>query len=71
MEKIFQGQRESRVFAEILNRLREGKHNSTDLQKQKQRCVEESMCPREAPRLFIQNTMADNYNEKVYDQIIL
>lgn len=60
-------QRESKVFAEILNRLREGKHTSTDLQKLKQRCVEESVCPREAPRLFIQNTMVDNYNEKVYE----
>ena len=59
-------QRESKVFPEILNRLREGKHTSTDLQKLKQRCIEESVCPREAPRLFIQNTMVDNYNEKVY-----
>ena len=60
-------QRESKVFAEILNRLREGKHTSTDLQRLKQRCVEESACPREAPRLFIQNAMVDNYNEKVYE----
>ena len=48
-------QRESKVFAGILNRLREAKHTSTDLQKLKQRCVEEFMCPREsacAPRLF-------------------
>ena len=60
-------QRESKVFAEILNRLREGKHTSTDLQKLKQRCVKESVCPREAPCLFIQNTMVDDYNEKVYE----
>jgi hypothetical protein len=39
--------------AEILNRLREGKHTSSDLEKLKERCVEESSCPREAPRLFI------------------
>ncbi len=34
-------QRESKMFAEILNRLREGKHTSSDLQKLKERCVEE------------------------------
>ena len=43
-------QRESKEFAEILNRLREGKHISSDLEKLKERCVEESSCPREAPR---------------------
>ncbi len=33
-------QRESKMFAEILNRLREGKHTSSDLEKLKERCVE-------------------------------
>ena len=60
-------QRESKEFAEILNRLREGKHISSDLKKLKERCVEESSCPREAPRLFIQNALVDDYNEKVYE----
>ena len=60
-------QRESKEFAEILNRLREGKHTSSDLEKLKERCVEESSCPREAPRLFIQNALVDDYNEKVYE----
>ncbi len=46
-------QTESKMFAEILNRLREGKHTSSDLQKLKERCVEKSNCPREAPRLFV------------------
>ncbi|CAB4013452.1 Hypothetical predicted protein [Paramuricea clavata] len=58
-------QRESKEFAEILNRLREGKHASSDIQKLKERCVEELNCPREAPRLFIQNALVDSYNEKV------
>ena len=62
-------QRESKIFAEILNRLREGKHTSADLQKLKQRCVDESSCPTEAPCLFIQNAMVDDYNEKVYESI--
>ena len=53
-------QRESKEFAEILNRLREGKHTSSDLKKLKERCVEESSCSREAPRLFIQNALVDD-----------
>jgi hypothetical protein len=57
-------QRESKMFAEILNRLREGKHTTTDLQKLKERCVQESNCPQEAPRLFIPNALVDKYNEQ-------
>ena len=60
-------QRESKEFAEILNRLREGKHTSSDLKKLKERCFQESCCPREAPHLFIQNALVDDYNEKVHD----
>ena len=59
-------QRESKTFAEILNRLREGNHTASDLQKLKERCVDESKCPTEAPRLFIQNAVVDEYNNKVY-----
>ena len=59
-------QRESKMFAEILNRLREGNHTPSDLQKLKERCVEESKCPTEAPRLFSQNALVDEYNDKVY-----
>ena len=33
--------RESKVFAEVLNGLREGKHTPSDLQKLKERCAEE------------------------------
>ena len=59
-------QRESKVFAEILNRLREGKHTKNDILKIKERCIEEKNCPKEAPRLFIQNAMVDQYNETVH-----
>ena len=59
-------QRESKMFAEILNRLREGNYTPSDLNKLKERCVEESECPTEAPRLFIQNALVDKYNDKVY-----
>ena len=54
------------MFAEILNRLREGKHTPSDLLKLKKRCVEESDCLKEAPRLFILNALVDEYNDKVY-----
>ena len=58
--------RESKVFAEILNRLREGNHTENDIMKIKERCVHETNCSREAPRLFIQNVMVGGYNETVY-----
>ena len=58
-------QKESKEFAEILNRLREGKHTSSDLKKLKERCVQESCCPREAPRWFTHALI--DYTEKVYD----
>ncbi|CAB4032890.1 ATP-dependent DNA helicase PIF1 [Paramuricea clavata] len=60
-------QRESKMFAEILNRLREGNHTSSDLEKLKERCVEEPNCPKEALRLFVQNALVDSYNEKVFE----
>ena len=61
-------QRDSKVFAEILNRLREGQHTDCDILKIKQRCVQnESECPQEAPRLFFQNALVDDYNSKAYE----
>ena len=44
-------QRESKMLAEILNRLRKRNHTPIDLQKLKERCVEESECPADPPRL--------------------
>ena len=52
-------QRESKMFAEILNRLCEGNHTPNDLETLKERCVEKSKCPTEAPRFFIQNVLVD------------
>ena len=48
----------------MLNRLREGKHTKDDIVKI--RCVDESSCPKEAPRLFIQNSKVNEYNETVH-----
>ncbi|XP_028405246.1 ATP-dependent DNA helicase PIF1-like [Dendronephthya gigantea] len=59
-------QRESKVFAEILNRLREGQHTQDDIAKIKERFVNDSNCPKEAPRMFIQNAKVDEYNGTVY-----
>ena len=59
-------QRESKMFAEILNQLREGKQTKDDIMKIKERCTDDENCPREAPRLFIQNAMVDDYNQTVY-----
>ena len=59
-------QRESKMFAEILNRLREGKQTKDDIIKIKERCTDDENCPREAPRLFVQNAMVDDYNQTVY-----
>ena len=62
-------QTERKMFAEILNRLHEGNHTASDLQKLKERRVEENECPIEAPHLFIQNALVDECNDKVYKSL--
>ena len=61
-------QKESKVFAEILNRLREGKHTENDILKLKERVIEENGIhdPMDAPHLFIQNNKVDTFNERVH-----
>ena len=48
-------QRESKEFAELLNRLREGKHTKKDIEKLKQRIIKsgDANYPMDAPHLFI------------------
>lgn len=62
-------QRESKVFAEILNRLREGKHTKEDILKLKERVVKENSNddPMDAPHLFIQNKKVNEFNERVHN----
>ena len=62
-------QRESRLFAEILNRLREGKHTEEDIRILKQRliCENDPNYPHHAPHLFYQNKKVENFNKKVYN----
>ena len=65
LEEIMR-QRESKVFAEILNRLREGKHTKEDILKLKERVIKENSTdvPMDVPHLFIQNKKV---NEKVHN----
>ena len=59
-------QRGSKLFAELLNRLREGKHTASDIVKLKERVVNEDINnPIDAPHLFIQNAKVDEFNERV------
>ena len=67
LQKIMR-QRESREFAQILNRLREGKHTKEDIDKLKCRQIvnHDTNYPNHAPHLFIQNNKVNDYNLKVY-----
>ena len=62
-------QRESKLFAEILNRLREGKHTNADIMKLKERLIVEDTIqdPMDVPHLFIQNQKVNDFNEKVHN----
>ena len=61
-------QRESKEFAELLNRLREGNHTNEDIAKLKSRCIALSnpSYPKDAPHLFIQNSKVNDFNHKAY-----
>ena len=63
-------QRESKVFAEIWNRLREGNHTADDILKIKERIIEENGVhdPLEAPHLFIQNIKVwlNEFNQRIH-----
>ena len=62
-------QRESKVFAEILNRLREGKHTRDDILKIKERSIQENTVdnyPMHVPHLFIQNAKVNEFNDRVH-----
>ena len=61
-------QRESKEFAQILNRLREGDHTPDDIVKLKERCISENCrnYPIDVPHLFIQNSKVDEFNNRVH-----
>ena len=57
-------QRESRQFAGILNRLREGIQTDNDWNVLRTRMIDDSdpNYPRHAPHLFVQNDKVDEFN---------
>ena len=61
-------QRESKDFAEMLNRLREGKHTTEDVMKFKERIIEPNSChdPKDVPHLFIQNAKVNEFNDRAH-----
>ena len=65
-------QQESKEFAELLNRLREGKHTKKDIDKLKQRIIKsgDANYPMDAPHLFVQNAKVNKFNDKAHHAII-
>lgn len=64
-------QRESKNFAEMLNRLREGNHTKEDIVKLKERLIADTSpdCPKDAPHLFIQNSKANDFNGRAHNAL--
>ena len=75
-------QKESKHFAEMLNRLRGGHHTNEDIRKLKERVVMQthSNCPKDAPHLFLQNSNVNathnslpagtKYSIKAHDSVV-
>ena len=64
-------QRESKNFAEMLNRLREGNHTKEDIVKLKERLIADTSphCPKDAPHLFIQNAKVNDFNSRAHNAL--
>ena len=64
-------QRESKHFAELLNKLREGNHSKEDIQKLKQRVISATNheYSKDAPRVFIQNAKVNDFNARVHNAL--
>ena len=61
-------QRDSKLFAELLNRLRKGNHTATDIAKLEERVIQEDINhPVDAPHLFVQNAKVDEFNQRVHN----
>jgi len=65
-------QRESKHFAEMLNRLREGNHTKEDIMKLKERTISQncSNYPKNAPHLFIQNAKVNEFNDRAHNALL-
>ena len=64
-------QRESKQFAELLNRLREGNHTNDDIMKLKERVIVNTASDhaKDAPHLFIQNAQVNDFNDQAHRAI--
>ena len=64
-------QRESKEFAELLNRSREGNHTNEDIAKLRTHSIALSNpnYPKDAPHLFIQNSKVNDFNCKVHNAL--
>ena len=63
-------QRDSKLFAELLNRLHEGNHTATDIAKLKERVIQEDINhPVDAPHLFVQNAKVGEFNQRVHNAV--
>ena len=61
-------QRDSKLFAELLNKLCEGKHTKSDISKLKERVIQEDINnPIDAPHLFIHNAKVDEFNVRAHN----
>ena len=55
------------MFAQMLNRLREGKHNCQDIMKFEERLIDSNGTEYlDIPRLFIQNAKVNNFKDRVH-----
>lgn len=65
-------QRESKDFAEMLNRLREGNHAKQDITKFKQRFIQSSdkNYPLDAPHLFTTNANVNEFNDRAHRALL-
>jgi len=65
-------QRESKHFAEMLNRLREGNHTKEDIMKLKERTISQncSNYPKNAPHLFTQNAKVNEFSDRAHNALL-
>lgn len=61
-------QRESKMFAQMLNRLTEGKHTCQYIMKFKERLIDSNSNKYlDVPHLFIQNAKVNNFNDRAHN----
>ncbi|XP_048587126.1 ATP-dependent DNA helicase PIF1 isoform X1 [Nematostella vectensis] len=71
LKEIMRQRGESKDFAELLNRLREGNHTKEGIIKLKERILNHTSAqyPKDAPHLFIQNAKVNDFNYKAHNAL--